>query len=94
VSEDGYILSISPLEANFWSATQYQGAGFIGFGFGNAYLNNLFNDEFSAYTLQMSNFTNLSFAQPDYKPVTKTNTLTVSTTKPSSNNQMKVPNQN
>jgi hypothetical protein len=38
---------------------QYQGAGTIGLSFDNTYISEMFDSDFTAYTLQMSNFTDL-----------------------------------
>lgn len=41
---------------------QYQGAGAIGFGFDNKALKSMIHYNYTGFTLQLSNFTDLSFA--------------------------------
>jgi len=77
---------------NLYSTGQYQGAGMIGFAFGTySNMQEMFDQEFNAYTLQMSNFTDLTFAQDDYKPVSTTNTMKLIDAKPTDTNVMILP---
>jgi hypothetical protein len=51
----------------------------------------MFNNQYSTYNIQMSNFTDLTFAQAGYVPVSTTNTLTINSVKPSDTNVMMLP---
>lgn len=46
---------------------------------------------YMGFTLQMSNFTDLAFAQADYKPHSEDSTLTLSSSRPSKRDVMTLP---
>jgi len=93
VCNDNYnpLYTIYKIINNFWSLGQQQGAGTIGFGFGNQIISQMIDYGFMGFTLQMSNFTDLTFAQPGYKPHTNDSTLTLSSSRPSKRDVMTLP---
>ena len=79
------------IEDNEWSFDQFQGAGYLGLNIQAGWIQYLFNDEYTGFTLQLSNFTDLSFAQAGYTPSSKANYLAFSNTKPITTNYIEVP---
>jgi hypothetical protein len=79
------------IEDNEWSFDQFQGAGYLGLNIQAGWLQYLFNDEYTGFTLQFSNFTDLSFAQAGYTPSSKANYIAFSNTKPITTTYIEVP---
>lgn len=86
------IYTIAVIYENYWSHDEYQGAGTIGLGFGNTTaLTNMTKGTYDGFNMQLSNFTDLSFAQANYTPYTNESSITLSSSKPSDRNTMQLP---
>jgi hypothetical protein len=78
---------ITSVSGNAWSNSLYQGAGSIGLWYNSPIWQNITNYPTeqvmqAGYTIQFSNMTALTFAQPNYVPTSNTSKIMLSTTRP------------
>ena len=62
VNSPGYLYVGTEIKDNFWSRDQYQAAGVIGFNLNEGSVKEMLDYQFDGLTLQLTNFTDLSFA--------------------------------
>lgn len=85
------LLAVTAVFENYWSANSFQAAGVVGFGFNNPAIKEMLHYPYSGYTLQLSNFTDLTFAQNDFTPARAQGFLALSASAPATQDVMILP---